>query len=150
MNKCHFIGNLTRDPEVKVTAGGLSICKFSIAVNRRYKKDGEQMDEVAFLDFEAFGKQAEVIGEYFEKGKLITVHARVKQDTWEDKETGAKRSKLLFTVEDFSFVPGSKRDDAEAPTDEAPAKKPAAKKPAAKKPAADEAPASGNDDEVPF
>ncbi len=121
MNKCHFLGNMTRDPEVTYTSGGTALCKFAIAVNRKFKKEGETVEEVAFLDFESWGKQAEAIGQYHKKGDGIIVHARVKQDTWVDKETEKNRSKLLFVVEEFEFAPGNKRRDDDGGGD-APAK----------------------------
>lgn len=167
MNKCFFLGNLTRDPEVTYTGGGTAVCKFSIAVNEKYKKEGgEVVEKVHFLDIEAWGKQGEAIGQYFIKGKAILVECRVKQDTWEDKESGNKRSKLMFTLEKFEFLPGGSKkkdgdDDNEEGSDEdaAPAarssKKPAKKKAAAKAAKDDDAGDDGNYgdgpyDEVPF
>lgn len=162
MNKCFFIGNLTRDPEVTYTAGGTAICKFSIAVNEKFKKEDEVVEKVHFLDIEAWGKQAEAIGQYFEKGKPIRVECKVKHDTWEDKETGNKRSKLLFTLIEFAFLPGGKKREDEdgggAPEETAaPNKKKAAakkKNTTSTKPAEDEGDnypgVSGGDDEVPF
>lgn len=105
-NKVILLGNLTRDPELRVTASGLSICKLGLAVNRRYKnKDGEQQEEVTFVDVDSFGRQAETISKYFSKGKPILVEGRLKLDQWET-DSGEKRSKMGVVLEQFQFVSG--------------------------------------------
>ena len=99
-NKVILMGNLTRDPETRVTATGLTICKLGLAVSRSFTtKDGERREEATFVDIDAFGKQAEVITKYFRKGKPILIEGRLKLDQWESNE-GQKRSKmgcLLYT-----------------------------------------------------
>jgi single-strand DNA-binding protein len=113
-NKVILMGNLTRDPEMRVTPGGTSICKFTVAVNRKFKmQTGEEREEVAFIDVDAFGKQAEVISKFFTKGKPILVEGRLKQDKWEDKTTKEKRSKLGVSLEGFSFVSGGRGEGGE-------------------------------------
>lgn len=100
-----LMGNLTRDPELKTLPSGMSVARLSLAVNRSYTdKDGAKKEEVTFVDVDAFGKQAEVIGKYFAKGKPILVEGRLKLDQWEDKNTGEKRSRLGVVLENFSFV----------------------------------------------
>lgn len=112
-NKVILLGNLTRDPEVRVTPGGMSICKFGLAVNRNYTtKDGEKREETTFVDIDAFGRQAEVIAKYLGKGRSIFVEGRLRLDQWDDKGSGEKRSKLGVVLENFQFVGG--RDDAGA------------------------------------
>src|SRR4029077_13717398 len=107
-NKVILMGNLTRDPEMRVTPTGLAICKFTVAVNRKFKmQSGEEREEVAFIDVDTFGKQAETISKYFTKGKPILVEGRLKQDKWEDKNTKEKRSKLMVVMETFGFVGGA-------------------------------------------
>jgi single-strand DNA-binding protein len=107
-NKVILMGNLTRDPEVRVTANGNSICKLGLAVNRVYTtKDGERREETTFVDIDAFGKQAEVIGKYMRKGRPIFVEGRLKFDQWE--ADGQKRSKLGVVLDKFEFIGG--RDD---------------------------------------
>ena len=104
-NKVIVMGNLTRDPEMRVTPAGLAICKFTVAVNRKFKmQSGEEREEVTFIDVDAFGKQAEVIAKFFSKGKAILVEGRLKLDKWEDKTTKEKRSKLGVVLEGFSFA----------------------------------------------
>jgi single-strand DNA-binding protein len=108
-NKVILLGNPTRDPELRVTPGGLSICKFGLAVNRRYTtKDGEQREETTFVDIDSFGKQAEVIAKYCTKGSSIMVEGRLKLDQWESPQ-GEKRSKLGVVAENFTFTGGSPR-----------------------------------------
>ncbi|MDB4681190.1 single-stranded DNA-binding protein, partial [bacterium] len=78
-NKVILMGNLTRDPELRYTPSGMAIAAFGIATNRRWKdQDGNQKDEVTYIDITAFGKQAEVIGQYFQKGKGIHIEGRLK------------------------------------------------------------------------
>ncbi|TVR52876.1 MAG: single-stranded DNA-binding protein [Puniceicoccaceae bacterium] len=111
-NKVILMGNLTRDPEMRVTPNGLSICKFSIAVNRIYSTaDGERREEVTFIDIDSFGRQAETIGKYMTKGRGILVEGRLRLDQWEDKESGQKRSKLGVVLDTFQFV-GGRGDDS--------------------------------------
>ncbi|MEM8549799.1 MAG: single-stranded DNA-binding protein [Verrucomicrobiota bacterium] len=110
-NKVILLGNLTRDPEMRVTPGGLSICKLGLAVNRNFTtKDGEKREEVTYVDIDAFGRQAEVIAKYLSKGRSIFVEGRLKLDEWEDKNSGQKRSKLGVVLENFQFVGGRGED----------------------------------------
>ena len=108
-NKVILLGNLTRDPETRVTANGNTICKLGMAVSRVYStRDGERKEETTFVDIDAFGKQAEVITKYMRKGRPLMVEGRLKLDQWETNE-GQKRSKLGVVLENFQFVGG--RDD---------------------------------------
>lgn len=105
LNKVLLAGNLTRDVELRHTAGNQAIAKIGLAVNRRWKTpDGEQRDETMFVDCEAWGKTAEFIANYFSKGRPIFIEGRLKLDQWEDKETKAKRSKHVIVIENVSFV----------------------------------------------
>ena len=111
-NKVIIMGNLTRDRELRQTQSGTSVCRFSIAVNRSYNaQDGSSRDETCFVEIDCFGRSAENISKYFSKGKPILVEGRLRQDTWDDKQTGQKRSKLLVVLERFEFV-GSRSDGA--------------------------------------
>jgi single-strand DNA-binding protein len=114
LNKVFLMGNLTRDPELRVTTGGLSVCKLGLAVNRSFTgKDGAKVDETVFVDVDSFGKQADVIAKHFQKGKPILVEGRLKLDQWDDKASGGKRSKLSVVLEGFQFV-GGPRESAPA------------------------------------
>ena len=99
INKVFIGGHLTRDPELRVTPNGTAICNFCVANSRKYKTEqGEQREDVAFVDVDAWGKTGEIIAKHFSKGSPILVWGRLKQDSWEDKQTGAKRTKLKVTV----------------------------------------------------
>ena len=113
LNKVMLMGNLTRDPEIKYTPKGTAIANFGIAVNRTFTtaEGGEKREEVTFIDLEAFGRTAEIIGEYFKKGRPIFIEGRLKLDSWDDKQTGKKMSKLRVVVDSFEFLGG--REGAE-------------------------------------
>lgn len=113
-NKVTIIGNLTRDPEVKFTAKGTAIANLSLAVNRTWRNDaGEKQEETTFVDCTAFGKTAEMAGQYFKKGKPMMIEGRLKTESWEDKQTQAKRSKLTVIIEQVIFLPANQRDSGE-------------------------------------
>jgi single-strand DNA-binding protein len=105
MNECHFDGNLTRDPEIRyIGAGKTPVVNFCVASSRKYKKsNGEPAKEVTFLECEAWDTGATTINEYFKKGDPIIVHCSAKTESWEDKTTGAKRSRIKFRVNKFEF-----------------------------------------------
>ena len=104
-NKVILAGNLTRDPELRYTPKGTAVAKIGMAVNRSWKSEtGEMKEEVTFVDVEAWGRQAEVIGQYLKKGRPILIEGRLRLDTWEDKNTHQKVSKLKVVLEAFSFL----------------------------------------------
>ena len=104
-NKVILMGNLTRDPELRVTPSGSSICKLSLAVNRKYRtQDGQDREEVTYVDVDAFGRQGEVISKYLVKGRPLMMEGRLKLDQWQDKQTGQNRSRLGVVLESFQFV----------------------------------------------
>jgi single-strand DNA-binding protein len=110
-NKVILMGNLTRDPELRYTPKGTAVAKIGLAVNRQWKSEsGEQKEEVTFIDVEAWGRQAEVIAQYMKKGSPLFMDGRLKLDTWEDKNTKQKVSKLRVVLENFSFVGGGNRE----------------------------------------
>lgn len=112
-NKVYLIGNLTRDPELRVTPKGTAICQFGMAVNRQFKDEsGALRDDTTFVDIEAWGKQGETISKYCTKGRPLFVEGRLKFDQWEDKASGQKRSKLKVVLEGFQFLGGGQRDGA--------------------------------------
>jgi single-strand DNA-binding protein len=109
-NKTILMGNLTRDPEAKSFPSGTTLTSFGLAVNETWtdKTSGEKKEDVCFIDVDAWGRQGEVIMEYFSKGKPILVEGRIRYRTWE-ADDGSKRSKHSVNLERFSFV-GSKND----------------------------------------
>ena len=111
-SKAIITGNLTRDPELRSTPSGASVCSFSVAVNRTYRDaGGEQKEEVSFIDCSAWNKLGEMISQYAKKGSGVLVSGRLSQRSWEDKNGGGKRSRTEIVVEDFNFI-GSGRDGA--------------------------------------
>lgn len=153
-NKVILAGNLTRDPELRYTPKGLAIAKFGLAVNRKWTgEDGQTREEAMFIDVDAFGKQAELIGQYFRKGSPVLVEGRLKLDQWDDKQTGQKRSKLGVVLESFSFLDSGNRESVGSapggPAPSTPAARPA--RPVATPPPSDagaDEPPQGDD--VPF
>lgn len=105
LNKVFLIGRLSRDPEFRVTPRGTAICAGSIAVSRQFKDESGQIrEEVAFIDFEAWAKTAELISKYLSKGQQTMLEGHLKMDSWEDKQTGQKRSKLKVVVGNVQFL----------------------------------------------
>lgn len=100
------IGRLTRDAEVTYTPGGMAVGKFSIAVNRRVKKGQEWVDEANYFDVSVFGKQAENLKQFLTKGKQVCVDGYLKQDRWEDQQTGQKRSTVKIIANDIQLLGG--------------------------------------------
>ena len=115
-NKVILMGNLTRDPEVRTTPSGQSVANFSLAVNRTWRDaNGQTQDSVSYIDCVAWGKAGEIIAQYMQKGRALLVSGRLDQRSWDDKESGAKRSKVEVIVEDFNFVDGGSGGDASTP-----------------------------------
>jgi single-strand DNA-binding protein len=112
-NKVILMGNLTRDPELRYTPKGKAVARIGLAVNRTWRTEtGEQREEVAFVDVDAFGRQAETIAQYMKKGSPLLVEGRLVLHTWEDKQTNQKQSKLRVTLESFTFVGSAQNRDA--------------------------------------
>lgn len=102
-NKIILIGNLTRDPEVRYTPQGTSVCNFGIAVNRKYKQGDELKEEVTFINVVVFGKQADTCGQYLNKGSSVLVEGRLQERRWETDE-GQKRSKYEVVAQTVRFL----------------------------------------------
>ncbi|MCC6908192.1 MAG: single-stranded DNA-binding protein [Phycisphaerales bacterium] len=103
-NKVLLMGNLTRDPELRYTASNQPVAQIGLAVNRYYTSgSGEKKEETTFVDCEAWGRTAELINQYFTKGRPIFIEGRLKLDQWEDQQ-GQKRSRHKVVVESFQFV----------------------------------------------
>jgi single-strand DNA-binding protein len=104
-NKVILLGNLTRDPEVRYTPKGSAVCDLGIAVNRQYTLDsGEKREEVTFVDVVLWSRLAEIAGEYLKKGRPIFIEGRLQLDTWDDKQSGQKRSKLRVIGETMQLL----------------------------------------------
>lgn len=114
--KTILVGHLTRDPELKYTPKGTAVGNIAIACNYSWKNEsGEKKEEVSFFDAIAWGKTAETIAQYVRKGAPILLECRPKQETWDDKQTGQKRHRVVFIVESFTFL-GGKSEAGESDT----------------------------------
>lgn len=110
LNKVMLIGNLTRDVELRTIPSGKQVAQIGLAINHSWTSpDGEKREEVTFVDCEAWGKQAEVMHKYLAKGRPVFIEGRLKLDTWDDKESGQKRSKMRVVVENFQFLDSGNR-----------------------------------------
>ena len=104
-NKVILLGNLTRDPEVRYTPKGSAVCDLGIAVNRVYTTEGgERREEVTFVDVVLWARLAEIAGEYLKKGRPIFIEGRLQMDSWDDKQTGQKRTKLRVVGESMQLL----------------------------------------------
>ncbi len=110
-NKVILIGNLTRDPQVRYTPGGMAVSDVGLAVNRTWfdKQTNQKKEDVTFVDVTLWGRTAEIAGEYLAKGKQVLIEGRLQLDSWDDKETGQKRSKLKVIGENMTML-GSRQD----------------------------------------
>lgn len=107
VNLCIQAGHLTRDPEMKTLSNGMVLAAVGIATSRKFKdKSGELREETCFLDCELWGKAAELASQYLKKGAAVMFTGRLKLDQWEDKATGAKRSKIKMVVNKMDFLGG--------------------------------------------
>lgn len=104
MNKVILKGNVTRNPEVKYTPKGTAVCDVGIAVNKVWYDDQQQKrEEVTFVDVRFWGRHAETVGKHFNKGRPILIEGELRQEEWEDKETGKPRRKTLVVASGFEF-----------------------------------------------
>ena len=101
-NRVVLVGNLTRDPEMRYTASGSGVGSFGIAVNEKYKKDGEWVDRVHFFDITVWGKLAESCGEYLHKGSAVFIAGKLDYQTWETD--GVKKSKVQVVANTVQFL----------------------------------------------
>ena len=111
MNTTIVSGNMTANPEMVFTPSGKVIVEFSIGVNRRFKKaDGETGEEVSFIPCKAFGRTGEIAVQYLEKGDLVAIQGRLRQESWE--KDGQRRSKIVVVVEKLDLMPNANRKDS--------------------------------------
>ena len=155
-NRVILVGNLTRDPEVKYIASGTAVCELGLAVNRTWfdKNTNEKKEETTFVDVTLWGRQAEVAGEYLSKGRSILIEGRLQTDSWDDKETGKKRSKLKVIGEEMRMLGSPKDGGGGGGGGRSGGAKPAGQRSQASAPDYDEPSSSGGGgnfaDEVPF
>ena len=159
VNKVILIGNLGKDPEVKYTPQGTAVAKFSLATNERFKdKQGEWQDRTEWHNITCWARLAEIAGEYLKKGRTVYIEGSLRTDSWDDKQTGQKKSRLGVVAETVQFL-GSPTGAAPAGGDGgAPPSRPARPAPAPTAPAPAPAPAPEpvegdgppESDDVPF
>lgn len=107
-NRVILLGNLTRDPQVKYIPNGSAVAELGLAVSRTWfdKQQNQKREETTFVDITLWGRQAEIAGEYLSKGRAVLIEGRLQLDSWEDKESGKKRSKLRVVCENMTMVGG--------------------------------------------
>jgi single-strand DNA-binding protein len=128
LNRVLLIGNLTRDPELRYTPKGTAVTDFGLAVSRIYSgEDGEKKEETTFVDVTLWARLAEIAGQYLKKGRPVFIEGRLQLDTWDDKQTGQKRSRLRVVGENLQLL-GSR------PEGEASSSAPAPRRPSAAAP----------------
>ena len=122
LNRVMLMGNLTRDIELKYTPSGLAVATLGMAINRKFRdpKTNELREEVTYVDIETFGKQAETAHQYLSKGRPLFVDGRLRYDSWDDKATGKKMSKLRVVCERFEFLGGNPGQGGGAPVGQQP------------------------------
>jgi single-strand DNA-binding protein len=152
-NKVILVGNLTRDPEVRYTPKGVAIARVGLAVNRVWRTEtGEQREETTFVDIDVFGRTAEIVGQYLRKGSPALFEGRLRLDTWEDKQSGQKRSKLTVVAETVQLL-GSRQQGEASPASQpqqATAQPPPPEPTNATPPINNSEPLPPEDDDVPF
>jgi single-strand DNA-binding protein len=150
VNKVILIGNVTRDPEIKYTPKGTALVELGLAMNRVYTPEGgERREETTFVDVTIWGRTAEIANEYAKKGKQIYIEGRLQLDTWEDKTSGQKRSKLRVVADNLTLLGGGGREGGRSGggyDDGPPASRPAPRSSAP----ASRPPAEPEDDDIPF
>jgi single-strand DNA-binding protein len=150
-NKVILLGNLTRDPEVRYTPKGSAVCDLGLAVNRQYTLDsGEKREEVTFVDVVLWARLAEIAGEYLKKGRPVFIEGRLQLDTWDDKQSGQKRTKLRVVGETMQLLGSRPAGTATPDAGEGDRSARPAGKAASPPPAKSSAPAEPDDDEIPF
>jgi len=112
INKVILIGNLTRDPEVRHTPKGTAVADIGLALNRNFTSEsGERREETTFVDVTLWGRTAEIAGQYLKKGRPVYIEGRLQMDTWDDKTSGQKRSKLKVVGENMQLLGGRNEGD---------------------------------------
>jgi single-strand DNA-binding protein len=141
LNKVLLLGNVTRDPEVRYTPKGSAVCDLGVAVNRAYTTDsGEKREEVTFVDVTLWGRTAEVASEYLKKGRPVFIEGRLQMDTWDDKQTGQKRTRLRVVAENMQLLGGRPSGGADTTGESRQSSAPPKKS----------APSEPDEDEIPF
>ena len=148
LNRVLLIGNLTRDPEVRYTPKGTAVAEIGLAVNRIYSgEDGEKKEETTFVDVTLWARQAEVAGQYLKKGRPVFIEGRLQLDTWDDKQTGQKRSRLRVVSENLQLLGSRQEGDSSSP---APPPRRASAAPTPSRPEPRDPDLDAEPDDIPF
>ena len=150
-NQVILLGNVTRDPEIRYTPKGTAVTELGMAMNRVYSgENGEKREEVTFVDVTLWGRTAEIAAEYAKKGRPVMIEGRLQLDSWDDKQSGQKRSKLKVVGESLHLIGGRPGGGGGGESEQAdrPARASAGKTSAP--PPAKSASAEPDDDEIPF
>lgn len=112
LNKVMLIGNLTADPEPRTTPRGTALTELRIAVNRMAPSpnEGERREETTFLDVTCWGRTGEIAAQYLSKGRPVFIEGRLQMDTWEDRQTGQKRSRIRIVAENLQLLSGGRSE----------------------------------------
>jgi single-strand DNA-binding protein len=126
LNSVHLIGNCTRDPELRYTPNGTAICDIGVAINRSYTSDdGQKREDTTFVDVTLWARVAEIAAQYLKKGAPVFIDGRLQLDTWDDKQTGQKRTKLKVVGENIQFLGARPQSEAGPSSPSQPARTPA-------------------------
>lgn len=146
-NKVILLGNVTRDPEIRYTPKGTAVTELGVALNRVFTSDnGERREEVTFVEVTLWGRTAEIAGEYLKKGRPVLIEGRLQLDTWDDKQSGQKRSKLKVVADTLQLI-GGRPGGGAAPSGEGDEGRQSGRPSAPPKSAT---PAEAEEDEIPF
>ncbi|MEO6871878.1 MAG: single-stranded DNA-binding protein [Chthoniobacterales bacterium] len=156
-NKVMLMGNLTRDPEVRYTPKGTAVCDIGLAINRYFSgENGEKREDTTFVDVTLWGRTAEIAGEYLKKGRPVFIEGRLQLDTWDDKTSGQKRSKLKVIGEGMQLIGsrdggggGGRREPSPDDMEDPPRTRSSGSSRSSSPPKT-AAPAEPDDDEIPF
>ncbi len=151
-NKVILLGNLTRDPEVRYTPKGTAVAEVGLAINRFIPASdgGEKREETTFVDVTLWGRTAEVAGEYLKKGRPVLIEGRLQLDTWDDKTSGQKRSKLKVVGETMQLLGGKPGGGGGGDFEDSGAGERSSNRPRSSAPPPKPAASEPDDDEIPF
>ena len=117
LNRVLLIGNCTRDPDQRFTPKGTAVTEIGLAINRVFKgENDEKKEEVTFVDVTLWGRQAEIAAQYLKKGKPVFIEGRLQLDSWDDKQTGQKRSRLRVVAESIQLLGSRQEGESSSPT----------------------------------
>jgi single-strand DNA-binding protein len=150
-NKVMLMGNLTRDPEIRYTPKGTAVAEIGLAINRYFSgENGEKREETTFVDVTLWGRTAEIAGEYLKKGRPVFIEGRLQLDSWEDKQSGQKRSKLRVVGEGMQLIGSRGGAGGAEESDEGPRARTGSGGARSSAPPKNAPPSEPDDDEIPF